>query len=57
MPVAKKTRGRVADVSTPAEPPKKAAGGDKYLSRAVGKALQALEMLQLQTAPMALNGR
>jgi len=55
MPVAKKARSRVAEVTEPAEAPKKARGGDKYLSRAVGKALQALEMLQLQTVPMALN--
>jgi DNA-binding IclR family transcriptional regulator len=55
MPIAKKTRSRPAEVGRPAEVPIKARGGDQYLSRAVGKALQALEMLQLQTAPMALN--
>jgi DNA-binding IclR family transcriptional regulator len=55
MPIAKKTHSRSAEVNRPAEVPKKVRGGDQYLSRAVGKALQALEMLQLQTAPMALN--
>ena len=49
MPVAKKTRAEVV------EAPVKAPNGEQYISRAVGKALQALEMLQLQSAPMALQ--
>jgi DNA-binding IclR family transcriptional regulator len=49
MPATKKTRTR------PAETPAKGRGDDRYLSRAVGKAFEALEMLQLQTTPMALN--
>jgi DNA-binding IclR family transcriptional regulator len=34
---------------------KKSAAGDQYLSRAVGKALEALELLQPLEAPMALH--
>jgi DNA-binding IclR family transcriptional regulator len=37
------------------ESPKKARAGDQYLSRAVGKALDALELLQTLESPMALH--
>jgi IclR family acetate operon transcriptional repressor len=48
MPVAKKARGKLT------EAPQKQ-NGDQYLSRAVGKALEALELLQPQQMPMGLN--
>lgn len=46
-----KTQSRVKQ----SDPPKKAREGDQYLSRAVGKALEALELLQPLGSPMALQ--
>jgi DNA-binding IclR family transcriptional regulator len=52
MPATRKAKTQLR--VKPTETPKKTAG-DKYLSRAVGKALNALELLQPLESPMALH--
>jgi len=49
------TKARTSLRAKPGEVGKKSAAGDQYLSRAVGKALEALELLQPLETPMALH--
>jgi IclR helix-turn-helix domain len=50
MPLVTKVRAKQTEALKTAE-----RSGDQYLSRAMGKALEALELLQPQQAPMALT--
>src|SRR5258708_23778455 len=50
MPILKKVRAKQTEAPKTAK-----RSGDQYLSRAVGKALEALERLQPQQTPMALT--